>query len=203
MSALIFFDLAGVFVFALTGALAANRSDMDIFGHIVLAMLPAIGGGTIRDVILDAPVFWISAPYYIWVALIAALLVFLFPPKVGKRLTVLEWADALGLSLFCVMGTAKTYALTHNITISITMGIVTASAGGMMRDIICNEIPLILKKEIYATAALLGGAVYCTTLMLNLPQTWALLAGGFAAFVLRGCALKFGWSLPRRKNKNL
>lgn len=201
MTALTLFDLAGVFVFALTGALAANRSDMDIFGHIVLAMLPAIGGGTIRDVVLDVPVFWISAPYYIWVALIAAILVFAFPPKVGKRLTALEWADALGLSLFCVMGTAKTYALTQNVTISVTMGIVTASAGGMMRDVVCNEIPLILKKEIYATAALLGGIVYCGALSLDVPQTWALLAGGVAAFLLRGCALKYGWSLPRRSKR--
>jgi len=198
MTALTLFDLAGVFVFALTGALAANRSDMDIFGHIVLAMLPAIGGGTIRDVVLDVPVFWIGAPYYIWVALIAATIVFAFPPKIGKRLTALEWADALGLSLFCVMGTAKTYALTNNVTISVTMGVVTASAGGMMRDVVCNEIPLILKKEIYATAALLGGVVYCAAVSFDIPQTWALLAGGVAAFILRGCALKFGWSLPRR-----
>lgn len=201
MTILTLFDLAGVFVFAITGALAANRSDMDIFGHIVLAMLPAIGGGTIRDVILDTPVFWLTAPYYIWVALAAALLVFLFPPKVGKRYGLLEWADALGLSLFCVMGTAKAYALTGNITISVTMGVVTASAGGMMRDIVCNEIPLILKKEIYATAALLGGLVYCVATVQNFPQMWALLMGGATAFIIRGCALKFGWSLPKRASK--
>lgn len=190
------FDIAGVFVFALTGALAANRSDMDIFGHIVLAMLPAIGGGTLRDVMLDAPVFWLEAPYYIWVALIAALLIFFFPPRLGRRLTVLEWADALGLALFCVLGTSKAFALTGNITISVTMGVLTASAGGMLRDITCNEIPLILRKEVYATAALIGGLLYCVALKLGASEIIAMSIGGTSAFVIRGCALYFGWSFP-------
>ena len=100
-----------MFVFGLAGALAANRSDMDIFGHVVLAMLPAIGGGTLRDLILDVPVFWLGAPIYIWLAIAAAVIIYFFPPKVGRRLTALEWADAVGLSLFCVLGAAKAFAL--------------------------------------------------------------------------------------------
>ena len=195
---ILFFDLAGIFVFALTGALAASRSDMDIFGHIVLAMLPAIGGGTLRDMMLDAPVFWLSAPYYIWIAVLAALLVFFFPPRLGRRLAVLEWADALGLALFCVLGTSKAYALTGNITISVTMGVITASAGGMMRDIVCAQVPLILRKEIYATAALIGGLVYCAAVKLGLTDMNAMILGGSCAFIIRGCALHFGWSLPKR-----
>lgn len=193
------FDLAGIFVFALTGALAANRSDMDIFGHIVLAMLPAIGGGTLRDIMLDVPVFWLAAPMYIWIAIAAAILIYFFPPRLGRRLSVLEWADALGLALFCVLGTAKAFALTNNITISVTMGVITASAGGMMRDIVCNEVPLILRKEIYATAALLGGLSYCLALTAGAPQIASMLTGGAIAFIVRGCALFFGWSLPSRK----
>ncbi|WP_371395734.1 trimeric intracellular cation channel family protein [Fretibacter rubidus] len=192
-------DLAGVFVFALTGALAASRSEMDIFGHIVLAILPAIGGGTVRDLILDVPVFWLSMPVYIWLAVLAATIVYIAPPRVGKRLTALEWADALGLALFCVIGASKAYNLTGNITISVTMGIVTASVGGMLRDIVCNEVPLILQKEVYATAALLGGLVYCLAVKFGLGQTYALLAGGVCAFVLRGAALHWGWSLPQRR----
>lgn len=194
-----YLDFAGVFVFALTGALAASRSDMDIFGHIVLAMLPAIGGGTLRDLILDVPVFWLGAPVYIWLAVIAACLVFAFPPRIGKRLTVLEWADAVGLALFCVLGASKTYALTGNITISVTMGVVTAAAGGMIRDVVCNEIPLILRKEIYATAALFGGLVYCLAVKFGVAEITSLMLGGICAFTLRGCALYFGWSLPKRK----
>ncbi len=198
MSFIQFFGFAGVFVFALTGALAASRSEMDIFGHVVLAMFPAMGGGTLRDLILGAPVFWLDTPVYIWLAIIAAVIIFFFPPKVGRRLTALEWADAIGLALFCVLGTSKTYALTSNITISVMMGVVTAAAGGMMRDIICNEIPLILKKEIYATAALVGGLVYCIAFTAGLNNQVSLFIGGVSAFIIRGCALYFGWSLPQR-----
>lgn len=191
-------DLAGVFVFALTGALAANRAHMDIFGHIVMAMLPAVGGGTVRDIILDAPVFWTSAPIYVWVATSAAVLIFLFPPKPGRRLTFLEWADAVGLALFCGLGTGKAYALTGNVTVSVTMGVVTASVGGMLRDIVINEVPLILQKEIYATAALIGGLVYCAAFSLTANEPLSLLLCGLAAFAIRGCALIWGWSLPSR-----
>lgn len=191
-------DFAGVFVFALTGALAASRSSMDIFGHVVLAILPAIGGGTVRDLILDAPVFWLANPVYIWLAVAAAVIVYIHPPRIGSRLTALEWADALGLALFCVMGASKTLAITGNITLSVTMGIVTASVGGMLRDITCNEVPLILQKEIYATAALLGGLLYCIAIRLGLAEGPSLLIGGVAAFALRGCAIRFGWSLPMR-----
>ena len=198
MTALTIFDLLGVFVFAITGALAANRNNMDIFGHIVLAMFPAIGGGTLRDLILDAPVFWLAAPVYIWVAVFAAIGVYAFPPKIGTRMAWLEWGDAIGLALFCVMGTAKAYALTESVTISVTMGVVTASFGGVIRDVVCNEIPLIFQKEIYATAALLGGLVYCISIGLGAPNILALSLGGLCAFILRGCALHFGWSLPQR-----
>ncbi len=191
-------DLAGVFVFAITGALAANRSHMDIFGHIVMAMLPAVGGGTVRDIILDAPVFWTSAPIYVWLAVAAAVLIFFFPPRAGRRLTLLEWADAVGLALFCGLGTAKAYHLTGNITVSVTMGVVTASVGGMLRDIVINEVPLILQKEIYATAALIGGLVYCATFNHFQNEPLSLLLCGLAAFAIRGCALIWGWSLPSR-----
>ena len=156
---------------------------MDIFGHVVLAMLPAIGGGTIRDIILDAPVFWLGTTLYVWLAVVAAILVFSFPPRVGKRLAVLEWADAVGLALFCVLGASKSYALTDSITISVTMGIVTAAAGGMMRDIVCNEVPLILRKEIYATAALAGALILIglnhlgVSNQISIPVTVAFTAG--------------------------
>lgn len=192
-------DFAGVFVFALTGALAANRSNMDIFGHIVLAILPAVGGGTVRDLILDVPVFWLDAPVYIGLVIAAAVLVYLVPPRMGRRLTWLEWADAVGLALFCVLGASKTFAITQDMTISVTMGIVTASVGGMLRDVVNNEVPLILQKEIYATAALVGGLIYCLCASQGLSEPVSLLAGGVSAFAVRACALIFGWSLPIRK----
>ena len=191
-------DFIGVFVFAISGALAANRNNMDILGYIILAALPAIGGGTLRDIILDTPVFWLENSGYLFVILLAAVLTFFIPPKSGKPYQALEWADALGLSLFCVLGASKTYALTSNIPISVAMGAMTAAAGGMMRDVVVNEIPLILRKEIYATAALLGAFIFCLSFIFTDNETLSLILGGTVAFTLRGCALIFKWSLPKR-----
>jgi uncharacterized membrane protein YeiH len=110
----------GVFVFALSGALAAARKQMDIFGYIVLAMLPAIGGGTVRDLVLNTSVFWVEQSVYILVAAFAGIFTFLVSIKVGQRYTVLEWADAIGLSLFCVLGASKALSLTGDPVLGVT-----------------------------------------------------------------------------------
>lgn len=198
---LLIFDLMGVFVFALSGALAAARKQMDIFGYIVLAMLPAIGGGTVRDLVLNTSVFWVEQSVYILVATFAGILTFLVSVKVGQRYTVLEWADAIGLSLFCVLGASKALALTGDPVLGVTLGVVTAVVGGILRDVVCNEIPLILKREIYATAALAGATVYCAGIGVGLSETLALSIGGLSAFAVRSMALMFGWSLPIRERK--
>ncbi|RBP48781.1 trimeric intracellular cation channel family protein [Arenicella xantha] len=193
---ILIFDLLGVFVFALSGALAAARKDMDIFGYVVLALLPAIGGGTVRDLILNTSVFWIDQSIYVVVAAIAGVLVFFFSVRVGQRYNVLKWADALGLSLFCVMGASKAYAMTSDPVIAVTLGVVTAVVGGILRDVVCNEIPLILKREIYAIAAITGSTVYCIASALALPELWSLFIGGVCAFTVRALAIIYHWSLP-------
>lgn len=198
---MLIFDLMGVFVFALSGALAAARKQMDIFGYIVLALLPAVGGGTLRDLVLNTSVFWIEQSVYILVASFAGILTYLVSVKVGHRYTVLEWADAIGLSLFCVIGASKSLALTSDPVIAVTLGVVTAVVGGILRDVICNEIPLILKREIYATAALIGATVYCATIGLGFGESTCLIVGGVSAFIVRSMALIFGWSLPIRERK--
>jgi len=192
-------DLFGVFVFGLSGALAAARKEMDIFGYTVLALLPAIGGGTIRDLILNTPVFWIEQSVYILVAVAAGILVFFFSVKVGQRYKLLKWVDALGLSLFCVLGSSKALILTGDPVIAITMGVVTAVAGGILRDIVCNEVPLILKREIYATAAFVGSLVYCVCILLQLNDLASLVIGGSFAFCVRSLAIVYSWSLPTGK----
>jgi len=201
LSPLLVFDLMGVFVFALSGALAAARKKMDIFGYVVLALLPAVGGGTLRDLILNTSVFWIDQSIYILVASFAGILTYLVSIKVGQRYTVLEWADAIGLSLFCVLGASKSLTITGDPVIAVTLGVVTAVVGGILRDVICNEIPLILKREIYATAALIGAIVYCASIGGGLPETSSLIVGGLSAFSVRSMALIFGWSLPIRERK--
>jgi len=192
-------DLLGVFVFGLSGALAAARKEMDIFGYIVLALLPAIGGGTIRDLILDTPVFWIEQSIYILIATTAGILIFFFSVKIGQRYHFLKWADALGLSLFCVLGTSKALTVTGDPVIAVIMGVVTAVAGGILRDVLCNEIPLILKREIYATAAFFGSLIYCFSEgLLGIPIL-SMALGGACAFIVRALALIYGWSLPTGK----
>jgi len=191
-------EMLGTAAFAVSGALAASRKRMDIFGFCVLALMPAVGGGTIRDIIIDrVPVFWVSDNRYIAVAIIAALVVFFAPHrKPGGRRQLLVWADALGLSLFAVLGTE--ICLQHNTgpLVAVMLGVTTAVTGGMIRDVICNEIPLILSREIYATAAFVASLAYVLADNLALDGNLALTIGVATGFAIRGLAIVYNWSLP-------
>jgi uncharacterized membrane protein YeiH len=191
-------DLFGVFVFALSGALAADRRGMDLFGFVAIALLPAVGGGTVRDMVLDAPVFWIQAPIYLWLIVLAAVLTFVAAPLIHRVERWLLWADAVGLSIFCVAGAGKALQLTGSATVAVAMGVVTAVLGGIIRDVVCNEIPLVLRQDIYATAAFGGALGYVALAALGLDVVWCLWAGAVICFVVRASAMLWGWSLPRR-----
>ncbi|BBT16340.1 trimeric intracellular cation channel family protein [Metapseudomonas otitidis] len=192
-------DLFGVAVFAITGALMAGRKSMDLFGVLVIAIITALGGGTLRDVILgNHPVSWIRDDTYILVASLAAvgtvLWVRLTRPIHETGLLV---ADAFGLAVFTVYGTEV--ALQHQVPLStaVIMGVITGVAGGVMRDVICNEIPLIFQKEIYAIACIAGSLVFIGLLAIGLPR-W--LDTGIAMAVVLGtrlAAIRWGLSLPR------
>ena len=192
-------DLFGVFVFALSGALAADRRGMDLFGFVAIALLPAIGGGTVRDIILGAPVFWVQDTIYLWLIGAAALITFVAAPMLQRVERLLLWADAVGLSVFCVAGAAKSYALTGSIEVAVVMGVVTAVLGGIIRDVVCNEIPLILRQDIHATAAFIGALTYVAGTALGLDTELSLWVGAGMCFVIRASALLWGWSLPKRK----
>lgn len=190
-------DLAGVFVFAVSGALAAVRKDMDLFGVAVLALMPAIGGGTLRDLILDQPVFWIVDTLPILVAFAAAVACFFFARFIESRLKFLTWADAVGLSLFCVVGAEKALAASGSILVAVIMGVVTGVAGGIIRDVICNEIPIVMRRgEIYATAAFVGAGSFCLLVTFGVPEAIALWLGMGGAFLARAGGITRGWSLP-------
>jgi uncharacterized membrane protein YeiH len=191
-------DLAGVFVFALTGALAADRRGMDLFGFLFIALLPAVGGGTMRDVIIGTPVFWVADSLNLWIVAIAAALTFLAAPMIHRAERLLIWADAVGLAVFCAVGAAKTLTITGNPVVAVAMGVVTAVLGGIIRDVVCNEIPLVLRQDIYATAAFAGSLVYVLLAVNAVDQGVALAAGMLVCFFVRGTALVWGWSLPRR-----
>ncbi len=200
MSQLFYFaDLFGVAVFAITGALMAGRKSMDLFGVLVIAIITALGGGTLRDVILDNhPVSWIRNDTYILVATVAALgtviWVRMTRPIHEKGLLI---ADAFGLSVFTVIGTEVALQYAMPSSTAVIMGVMTGVAGGVMRDVICNEIPLIFKKEIYATACLAGAVTFVLLRMLETPH-W--LDTGVAMLVVLGirlAAIRWRFSLPR------
>ncbi len=198
MSLVYTLELVGTAAFAVSGALAASRKGMDIFGFIVLALMPAVGGGTIRDVIIDrSPVFWVSDSRYAAVAIIAALVVFFAPKgKPGGRRQLLIWADALGLALFASLGTEICLQHGTGPLVAVLLGVTTAVTGGMIRDVICNEIPLILSREIYATAAFVASLAYIIATRAGLAADYALGVGVALGFAVRALAIRFDWSLP-------
>lgn len=197
-----FIDLLGTAVFAFSGALAASRQNMDLFGFSVLALLPAVGGGTIRDLLIGRrPIFWIDDVAYVAVAICAAIITYFAAHRVSSRQQLLLWMDAAGLALFGVLGCQ--IALVHDMSliIAVMMGTVTAVTGGMFRDIVCNEIPLILSREIYATAAFVAAVVFAVTLHLGLAQPFAMTAGVLAGFLVRSAGLLNNWSLPAYRQR--
>jgi uncharacterized membrane protein YeiH len=190
-------DWFGLVVFATTGALVASRKQMDIFGFALLATAAGIGGGTLRDVLLGLPVFWVQQPAYLLVCVGVAAVLFFTAHIPQSRLTLLLWLDAIGLALFAVTGAEKALLASAGPVVAVTMGVMTATFGGIIRDILGGETPVILSREIYVTAALLAAFVFVAGLALGLTHPVALVSGFAAGFLLRAAALHWGWSLPR------
>lgn len=190
-------DWFGIAVFAATGALVASRKQMDIFGFALLGTATGVGGGTIRDVLLgNLPVFWVHQPAYVLVCVAVSTLVFFSAHIPESRYRLLLWFDAAGLALFASIGAEKGLEAGTGPVVAVFMGIVTATFGGIIRDVLGGEVPLILRKEIYVTAALLGAATFVTALHIGLPRSLALASGFATCFALRALALRYGWSLP-------
>lgn len=196
LSIIALLDLAGVAVFAISGALVASRKCLDPVGFAFIATVTGIGGGTMRDLLLGHTVFWLHQPIYVAVCVSVALAVYLIAPHIEYRFRVLVWADALGLSLFCVLGASVANEAGFGGVIAVVMGMLSATFGGLIRDVLCGEIPLILRKEIYATAALSGALVFTLLDLLSLPYPVAELGGIFACFIVRALGLSLGLSLP-------
>lgn len=187
-------DYLGVFVFAVSGGLVAIRHNMDLFGILVISLLPAIGGGTLRDLLLDVPVFWLSDPWVICVALAGGVAAIIY--KSWTKIKLLVWADALGLALFAMLGTFKAYGLGYGFVTAVMMGTVTATAGGLIRDVVCGGPPMLLKEDIYATAALAGSSLGFLALKLGVQSSVSLMIGFVIVFFVRGLAIHFKLSLP-------
>jgi uncharacterized membrane protein YeiH len=190
-------DLFGVGVFAITGSLAAGKKRMDLFGVVVLATVTALGGGTLRDLVLGAsPVFWVSAPVYLLVAVATAIVTFFLVRFCGLPLKLLSVADAFGLAVFTVLGTQKALDMGISTGIAVIMGVMTGVVGGMIRDVLSGEIPLILRREIYATASLCGAVMFCVVSIALQNQGIAAVASVIVTLGLRLSAIKWKMSLP-------
>jgi uncharacterized membrane protein YeiH len=188
-------DYAAVFAFGATGALAAARRKHDIVTFGFFAAVTGVGGGTLRDLLIDAPVFWVARPGYIAACLAAGLVVWLF--GAGRfRGALLTWLDAVGMAAYAVIGAAKAIALGVPPLSAVIMGVLTATFGGIIRDVLAEEPSVLLRREIYVSAALVGACVYVLALMGGIAALPAGLAGFAAALVIRGGAVMFGWSLP-------
>lgn len=194
-------DFAGIFLFAVTGGILAARKQLDPFGAAVVGAVTGMGGGSIRDIILgDLPVYWVEAPEYLVIALLGGVVGYygseLVRGEEGARQRALVWADAGGLAVFCVIGAQAGLAVGVHWSIALVTGVMSAAFGGLLRDIIVNDVPLVLRADIYALAALFGAAVYVASVTLGVPESWAAPGAAFAAFALRGCAIIWKWSLP-------
>jgi uncharacterized membrane protein YeiH len=190
-------DSIGIVAFAITGALVASRKEMDIVGFALLGTVTGIGGGTIRDLLLGAPVFWVGKPGYLVACVVVSALVFSTAHLLESRFRVLLWLDAVGMALFAVVGAEIASLAGANGIVAITMGVITATFGGIIRDLLGGEVPIILSREIYASAALAGAASFVVLMTLVASRELALGVSFAVAFMIRAAALEFGWSLPR------
>ncbi|MBY4894584.1 trimeric intracellular cation channel family protein [Rhodobacteraceae bacterium N5(2021)] len=191
-------DNASVLIFALTGALAASRAQLDVVGFIFFAALTAVGGGTLRDLLLDRdPVFWIADATPLAIATGAAVLVFFTAHLVESRLKWLIWLDAAALAIAVAAGVSVARSMEVGTGVVLVMGVATGTFGGLMRDVVANEVPLVLKQgELYVTAAVAGAGAALIASLLADGTIWTTVACIATTFGLRAGSLLFGWRLP-------
>lgn len=196
MDQLVFLDYAGVAVFAATGALAASRKQLDIIGFLFLAGVTGVGGGTVRDLILGVPVFWVQNHDYLLACGAMAIVVYFSAHRFESRYKLLLWLDAVGLAAYCVFGAWKGLVVTGSAGVAVVMGVLTATFGGILRDQLAGEPSVLLRPEIYVTAALVGALVFTVATIAGLPHLAAAAPAFLIALVIRGGALRFGWAFP-------
>ena len=196
-------DLLGVAVFAISGALAAAEKRLDILGFVLFGTITGIGGGTLRDLLLQTgEVFWIGNTAYLWVCIGASAATWFLAHFFESLRTVLLWADALGLALFSVLGTQKALAWDAPLLVAIGMGMMTATFGSLIRDGLLGRPPVLLEPDIYVTAAALGAVSYVVFIGQDWGRAVALPLAVAAAFALRGAAILFDLRLPKYRPGN-
>ncbi len=195
-------DYIGTFAFAISGVRLAAAKNFDLFGAYVVGFVTAVGGGTLRDMMLGVRPFWTTNEAYLIITAIALLFVIIFRKHVVKLDNTFYFFDAIGLGVFTVVGLERSLMADQSMWVSIIMGCITGAAGGMLRDIFINEVPLIFRKDIYAVACVIGGLVYYCCTLLDAPQALPAILAAVTVIVVRLLALKYGISLPSLKGEN-
>jgi uncharacterized membrane protein YeiH len=198
MSILYILDLIGTAAFAASGAWLGVRRHMDLFGVLVLGLVTAVGGGTLRDLLVgDIPPFSLQDETYLYVAIAAALVVFINRKRFALIEKPLLYLDAVGLGLFVVIGTLKALDFHLGSMGAVLMGVMTATAGGLIRDVLANQVPLILRREIYASACLAGGVLLVLLEQAEVARPAAALLAALTVIIIRLLAIHYNWSLPK------
>ncbi|WP_026777994.1 trimeric intracellular cation channel family protein [Polaribacter sp. Hel_I_88] len=191
-------DILGTFAFAISGALVASDKKFDLFGVIIIAFVTAVGGGMLRDVLINAhPINWIGDLNYLFTILAAVILTFLFKSKIAFLSKTLFLFDTVGLSVFTLLGLQKGLLFDLNPIVALIMGMISAVFGGVLRDVLTNKVPLIFEKEIYASACLAGGISYLTLTYFNVPKDLNFIISACVIIVIRLIAVKFHLQLPK------
>ena len=187
----------GTAVFAVTGVLAAARQNMDVMSFVIIGVVTAIGGGTLRDLMLDVPVFWLADATYLYVAAAASLATFFFERRFRATLHALLYLDALATAVFTVLAIEKTLGLGFRPGVAVVMGVITGIGGGLIRDVLTGQPTILMRRELYMTPLLLGGALYVSALATQIatPALASLLAMAAIAVVRLG-AIRWGWAFP-------
>lgn len=192
-------EVIGTFAFAISGIRLAAYKQFDLFGAYTVGLVTAIGGGTLRDLLLDIPVFWMQTWSYLAVTGVALAVVVLFRKILISMNKTLFIFDTVGLALFVVIGIQKTIAADYSMWVAIVMGAITGSFGGIVRDILINEEPLFFRKDIYATACIAGGMVYWLSDVAGLSDIACQSVCGAVIIIIRMLAIHYNWSLPQLK----
>ncbi|MEQ1916444.1 MAG: trimeric intracellular cation channel family protein [Gallionella sp.] len=198
MSLIYLLDLSAVAVCAITATLEAHRRELDLFGVWVIAIISGIGGGTVRDILLGRlPVYWVHDPVYVMVGIVAGTLTFFLGRRLSLPKNFFLIPDALGLALFTVIGTSVALKLGTPWLIASLMGVITGVFGGVIRDILCNEVPLILRTDIYATASLAGALLFIALETLGMTHNASMLLAMSSIVIIRLAAIRWHIHLPR------
>lgn len=204
MTTLYALDMLGTAAFAASGALAGVRRGMDLFGVLVLGIVTATGGGTLRDLLMgDTPPFIFKDETYLYLSVAVSIAVFIFHRHLDILANPLLFLDAVGLGTFVVIGASKALEFKFGFVGTIMMGVMTATAGGMVRDLLSSQVPMVLQREVYASACIAGAALLYLLDRTTVPVPWSLLAAAMTVTVIRLLAVRYNWSLPRASGNTL